>query len=69
MKAIEQKEKRFLTPFLQKGKSMDLEMFIAETLRQIVKGIKMAQEHDDCKEHKSIPREKDGTFQPKKASP
>jgi hypothetical protein len=28
---------------------MDLETFIAETLRQIVKGVRTAQEHDDCK--------------------
>ncbi len=28
---------------------MDLETFIAETLRQIVKGVKTAQEHEDCK--------------------
>lgn len=28
---------------------MDLETFIAETLRQIVKGVKAAQQHEDCK--------------------
>jgi hypothetical protein len=28
---------------------MDLESFIAETLRQIVKGVKTAQSHVDCK--------------------
>lgn len=28
---------------------MDLETFIAETLRQIVKGVQTAQEHEDCK--------------------
>jgi hypothetical protein len=28
---------------------MDLETFIAETLRQIVKGVKTAQQHEDCK--------------------
>ena len=28
---------------------MDLETFIAETLRQIVKGVKEAQHHEDCK--------------------
>ena len=34
---------------------MDLETFIAETLRQIVKGIKIAQEHEDCKGGKINP--------------
>jgi hypothetical protein len=28
---------------------MDLETFIAETLRQIVKGVETAQQHEDCK--------------------
>jgi hypothetical protein len=28
---------------------MDLETFVAETLRQIVKGVQTAQEHEDCK--------------------
>jgi len=28
---------------------MDLESFIAETLRQIITGIKAAQRHEDCK--------------------
>ncbi|TSA39615.1 hypothetical protein D4R30_00825 [archaeon] len=28
---------------------MDLETFIAETLRQIVKGVRTAQQHEDCK--------------------
>ena len=28
---------------------MDLDTFIVETLRQIVKGVKEAQQHDDCK--------------------
>ncbi len=34
---------------------MDLETFIAETLRQIVTGVKTAQEHLDCKGAKINP--------------
>ncbi len=36
-------------PFLIKSITMDLETFIAETLRQIVKGVETAQQHSDCK--------------------
>jgi hypothetical protein len=34
---------------------MDLETFIAETLRQIVKGVKIAQQHEDCAGAKIVP--------------
>jgi hypothetical protein len=37
------------TALNNESKPMDLETFIAETLRQIVKGVKTAQQHDDCK--------------------
>jgi hypothetical protein len=48
---------------------MDLEMFIAETLRQIVKGIKMAQEHDDCKGAQINPTGKGWDISTKKSFP
>lgn len=35
---------------------MDLETFISETLRQIVKGVKAAQEHEDCRGAEINPR-------------
>jgi hypothetical protein len=34
---------------------MDLETFIAETLRQIVKGVQMAQRCEDCQDAKIVP--------------
>jgi hypothetical protein len=40
---------------------MDLETFIAETLRQIIKGVQTAQHHDDCKEAQIHPVHRDGT--------
>ncbi len=35
---------------------MDLEAFVAETLRQIIKGVETAQQHEDCKRAKINPR-------------
>jgi hypothetical protein len=37
---------------------MDLETFIAETLRQIVRGVETAQQHNDCKGAKISPKGK-----------
>ncbi len=34
---------------------MDIETFVSETLRQIVKGVQTAQEHDDCKQARVNP--------------
>ncbi len=35
---------------------MELETFISETLRQIVKGVKTAQQHEDCAGAKIVPK-------------